>query len=90
VQLTVLTHVPDEQPNAHDEVCVQAPFTHCSMSPMALQRFAPLVQVMHMLAVQVPPPGQSCASDQSRQPDACVLHACSESLPTQRWSPEAH
>ena len=64
------------QPNAHDAVCVQAPFTHCSISPMALQRLAPLVQVMHRLAVQLPPPGQSCASDQSRQPDDCTSHVC--------------
>ena len=57
---------------------------------MALQRLAPLVHVMHWLAVQLPPPGQSCASDQSRQPDDCTSHVCNESLPTQRLSPAAH
>ena len=82
--------MPLVQPNAHDAVCVQAPLTHCSMSPMALQRLAPLVHVMHWLAVQVPPPGQSCASDQSLQPDACTSQVCSESAPTQRLSPAAH
>ena len=60
------------------------------MSPMALQRLAPLVHVMHVFAVQVPPPGQSCANDQSRQPDACLSHVCNESVPTQRLSPAAH
>ena len=90
MQLTVLMHMPLEQPNAHDDVCAQAPLTHCSMSPMALQRTAPLLHVMHMFEVQVPPPGQSCASDQSRQPEACLSHVCSESEATQRSSPMAH
>ena len=83
-------HMPALQPNAQEAVCVQAPLTHDSMSPMALQRLAPLVHVMHWLALQLPPPGHSCASDQSRQPEACTSQVCSESAAAQRLSPAAH
>src|SRR5262249_18746754 len=60
------------------------------MLPMALQRLAPLVHVMHWLPLHAPPPGQSCGSDQSRQPEACTSQVWSWSEPTQRLSPLPH